>query len=1104
MNVAEIAKAYHASVHAAAAASVDAEEEAQLTTPVSVLFTDLAREAGLGKLALVRETRLGGTRPDFAALLEVNRRLRQKGFVELKSPSVSVDTSTWTGRNRHQWEKLREQAEILIVCNGREAQIYRNGEPYLDAAPLPYDAPDAWDAEPLAKLLRAFLELNPSPIVDVGALSVRLAHRTADLRDRLLWLLEQDGDAAEAAKGGLAAWRMHVHPSASATDFADSVSQVLAYGMVITALGSDHVDRDRDGLVTAAEARTVLRQSNPVLAAAFAPLLDKPALAEAAIVEIGALESLISAIDRDRVNTSADRRGEPWMFFYEDFLAVYDPDERRQAGVYYTPVAIVNAMVRMTDHLLAHRFNRRLGFADPNVVTLDPACGSGAFPLAVIDRAVVRAERARGPAGPAQAAETLSRNLLAFELLPGPYSVAHLRLGQRLTKLRPSGLPPVTAQVVLTDTLESPTGPGIAPGLFGDAEVLAAEQQRAQALKRDQPVTVVIGNPPYRRVARQLDGRGSGGWVLSGQVPGRSNSASLFDDILDPASQHTIFSHLASLYNLYVYFWRWGLWKAFEAHDPGPGVVTFIAGSSWLNGPGFLGLRELARQLADDIWVLDLGGDNHGANPEENVFKIETPVAVVVLTRDGPSRPATPARVHYRRIRGSEAQKLDAMRRIAEADDPFEGEWREGPSGWFDPFVPPTADVAWAAMPLVTDLFPWQQPGCKFGRTWPIAPDRQTLESRWARFAAAPRAEKPDLFMTASSGRNVNTRVESLPRLADAVATTSARPVCRYAYRSFDMQWAFDDPRMAKTESPSLWQSMSDRQLFLTSTFTAAISSGPALTAAAYVPDLHYFCGRGGKDVVPLWRDARATQPNVTDGLAEAVGLALGIEPPSVEDIAAYVYALLSTPAYQERFAEALATPGLRVPLTADADLWCRVVDAGKRRLWLHTFAERLRDPAAGRGPDVPPVEGLGWEIPVTRMPNDGGDIDFRAEESMLCIADGRISGVREDVWRFSVSGMAVLQKWLNYRTRKPTGRAASSTSALDRIRPEQWPDAWNDELLDLIRVLTVTLDSEPEYADLLVEVCDGPLIEGDRLPRPTAVQRTVPRTISREGSGLS
>jgi hypothetical protein len=1090
MSVMDLAKAYHQAVHAAAAAAVSGEEEAQLTIPVSNLFSALAAEAGLGTLQLIRETRLDTTRPDFAALLKRSGKTMQKGYVELKAPSVSVDGSSWTGRNARQWAKMKDEAEILIVCNGIEAQLYRQGQPLGPPASLPYDQPDLWDSAPLRALLGRFFELKPAPVTRIDDLTKRLAVRTADLRDRVLWLLDQSDSAADAAKGGYASWKLHVYPQASPRDFADGVSQVIAYGMVLAALSPEDADRDADGHLTVQEARAAIRNTSPVLAAAFAPLIDKPTLYKAVRVEIGALETLISAINAKDV-AAPDRRGDPWLRFYEDFLAVYDPEERRQAGVYYTPVDAVAAMTAMTEHLLVHRFGKRLGFGDASVVTLDPAAGTGTFPLKAIDQATKLAKK-RGKAGPKQAARNLSRNLFAFELLPGPYSVAHLRLSQRLTALAEEE---TRAQVVLTDTLESPVAPPQIAGYFGDAETLAHEQDRAKKIKLEQRVTVVIGNPPYRRVERDLRGRGSGGWVIDGQVPGRNTDNSLFDDILDVAKAHTIFSHHASLYNLYVYFWRWAIWKAFEAHGDGPGVVAFITASSWLHGPGFVGLRQLVREIADDVWVIDLGGDNKGANPEDNIFAIETPVAIAVLVRDGASDRSKPAQVHYRRVRGTAEDKLATLKRIAGLDDPFGGAWLDAPSGWLDPMMPPTGDDEWEDMPLLTDLFPWQQPGCKFGRTWPIAPSREILERRWKRFAEASPEQRPALFVTATSGRNVKTKVSGLKKLSEVGANEPHRPICRYGYRSFDLQWSFNDPRMAKTDSPSLWQSTSDQQLFLAGILTKQIGAGPALTLSVGVPDLDYHNGRGGKDIIPLYRDAAATQPNLTAGLAKTLGKRLGIAPPAVEDVAAYVYALLSASAYQQRFAVALERPGLRVPLTADSNLWSEAVAAGRELLWLHSFAERLVEPEAGRPAQVPAIEGIGWDEVVTRLPADTSEIVYDPESGTLTIGDGQVSGVRQEVWAYSVSGMQVLSKWLGYRTRKGTGRAVNSTSELDRIRPESWADEWNEELLDLIQVLTLTVERQAALADLLDRVCTGPLIAAKDLPAPASSEREPPPT---------
>lgn len=1087
----DLAAAYYSTVHAAEAAAVTGEPEAQLTTPVSNLFVGVVAETKkMGEVRLIRESRLDRTRPDFAALHVKNGKTYQKGYVELKAPTVSLEVENWKGRNALQWQQMKVEAEVLLLCNGKQARLFINGTPQGETADLPYDEHVEWDASPLIKLLERFLSARPAPVTRVVDLSDRLAIRTADLRDRLLWLADQTDAAGEATRGGLAAWRAHVHPDATPRSFADGVSQVIAYGMVLAALSGTNADADADGIISVAEARASIRNVSPVLAAAFAPIVDKPALFRAVEVEIGALETLVSAIDAAKVNSSADRRGEPWLYFYEDFLSKYDPEERRQAGVYYTPVNVVQAMTAMVEHLLVYRFKKRLGFADPSVVTLDPAAGTGTFPLAVLDRAVARAQELRGKAGPSQAAQTLGKNLFAFELLPGPYSVAHLRLTQRLKKLLPSY--EGEARVLLTDTLESPLDPQEQLALFGDAEVLAAEQNRAKRVKLEQSVTVVIGNPPYRRVNKGTKGRGLGGWVVDGKVPKRKGSKSLFDDILDVAKKLTVFSHHASLYNLYVYFWRWAIWKAFESQGPGPAVVAFITGNSWLTGPGFVGLRQMVREICDEGWVIDLGGDNRASDPEENIFSIETPVAIVVLVRDGASDKKKCATFHYLRLEGKPEERLSALAKIAASSNPFSGIWAKAPTGLTEPLVPPTADVSWNLLPLLSEIFPWQQPGCKFGRTWPIALTAETLKQRWDRFVSSPREERPGLFATGTSGRTVETKVRGLKRLADATVGDNSQPITRYGFRSFDRQWAFSDPRMAKTESPSLWQTASADQIFLSTLMTGKLSEGPSLTVSSDVPDLHYFCGRGGKDIIPLYRDRDGKIPNVTSGLLKSLIDKIGTNV-TPEDLAAYAYAVMSCPEYYKTFAKPLETPGPRLPITNDKELWEKAVSVGRCLLWLHTFAERYRDPAADRGDFVPMVDGIGWEAPVTVMPANPSEISYNQESRVLTVADGFIVGVKSKVWEYKVSGRPVLQSWLSYRTAKGAGKATSSKSALDRIRPKTWPDEWNDELLDLIRILTLTVKLNAYSSRLFRQIYRSELIPRDQLPQPKATEKKPP-----------
>ncbi len=824
------------------------------------------------------------------------------------------------------------------------------------------------------------------PAHSASALARRLASQTVALRERLVALARSGSPAL-----------LGVEPGDSDAARADALAQVLVHGALQAAVLGEEVD---------------------------AP---DPALRAALAAEFAELEALVGELASD---APTDPRGEPWVYFYEDFLAAHDPETRRRAGAWYTPAPVVAAMVALVDAVLREHIGIRLGMAAPVVDLVDPAVGTGAFLLGAVDHVAAR----RGPG----AAVDLARNLRGAELLPGPCSVARLRLAARARALDPGAH--VTPRIERRDTLRvdvAPTAPGRVP--------------------------VVLGNPPYRR------------------VPADERGDEPLRDLLDTAREHTIFSHHASLYNLYVYFWRWAIARAFEAGD-GPGVVAFVTASSWLTGPGFVGLRQLVRERCDAAWILDLGGDNKGPRPEENVFDIETPVAVVVLARCSAPRPG-PAVTRYRRVCGTRDEKLAAMAALAASDAPLGGPWEAATTGPRDPLVPPAGGALWASFPALADLFPWQQPGCKVGRTWPIAPSPALLEARWRALVAAPVAARPDLFKTTGHGRNLFTEVEGHPRLADEPPGAPPPPIRRYGYRSFDTQWVLQDPRLAALERPSLWRSASARQVFLVAAMTKQVGPGPLMTASAWVPDLDCFRGSfGGKDVLPLFRDGAAAEPNVTRGLLDALGDALGRAPPRPEDLAAYVYALLSAPALQARFAAALETPGPRVPMTADPGLWAEAVALGAELLGLHT---------GRRAP--PALAALRWLRPVQQPPETARDVAYHAGDRVLRVGDGEVGGVRPDVWAYAVSGMPVVKKWLGYRTRRGAGRAASSSSALDRIRPEAWDPAWSDALLDLLAVLTATLGRHPAQADLLERVLAGPLVGAGDLPRPTPDQRSAP-----------
>jgi hypothetical protein len=950
----------------------------------------------------------------------------------------------------------------------------------------------------------AFKLRHGEAIKSAARLAERMADTATDLREQIASALGRESGSGVFSEL-LGEVRRQLVADVDHAAFADMCAQTLVYGV----LSSRVTDPIGFG---ASPTLSSVPLSNEFLSAFFEQVHDQAVDLD---LEGSGLEQLVADLRSTNVEAILDqfgstaRGGDPVIHFYEEFLTQYDRQLRADAGAFYTPQPVVEFMVRAVDEVLRTRFGLELGLADAStwaevaeingfgipddvdpdtafVSMIDPATGTGTFLVEWL-RQARRSFEAHG--GKGAWADHLRDHVLpsmrAFELMLGPYAIAHLKVA---LELHADGLDGADIGILLTDTLDQLAAP---TQLAIVEDPVSEEGERAKRVKNDPGITVCIGNPPYDRLARSA----GGGWITDPPSGGRS----LFDDLLDPAREHTIFSHHASLYNLYVYFWRWALSKVFEQDEPSPGVVCFITASSWLSGPGFLGLRSLARKHGDEIWVVDLGGDNKGARSEDNVFDIETPVSIVIITRSGVPEPERPARVRYRRVRGSRSEKFAELA----AHGVESASWDDAGAEWFSPLVPDTGDEAWSDHPALIDLFPWQQPGCKFGRTWPIAASQRALTERWSHLVGIDdEAERGEAFITPSSGRNANSSVTGLPRIVDLPSDSPHQPIRRYGYRSFDRQWAFDDPRMAKTESPSLWASISDKQVFLATMPTKALGDGLAASVSAHVPDLHYFCGRGGKDIIPLFRDSDGTanaDPQLLRYLTEAQRRAdPSASSVSPERLMGYVYGVLAGANYSERFTVELEVPGPRVPLTADSTLFEEMSALGSQLLRLHTFGERFFE--ADDMADIPPIKGIVWDPEPSRIPADTRDFDYDHSSQVLRVADGRLCGVSQRVWGFKVSGMVVVKKWLGYRTLKGTGRAVSSNSALDAIRPTEWSAEWTRELLEVVSALQHTLNLQPGGIALLDRICEGPLIGASELP-PVPDELRKPPKVARRAS---
>ena len=896
------------------------EREDQLRAPFEQLLADLAALAKLpaDKVIAVGESSIAEahTRPDYA--ITVHGALA--GFVELKAPGKGADPRKYkSAHDKAQWLKLQSLPN-LMYADGNEFSLWQNGE--LTGAVIRLDGKIESSGAKLAGgtglagMFEAFLTwqpVAPSSAKELARVSARLCRL---LRQEVTEELERKGKAMT----GLAAdWRKLLFPEASDRQFADGYAQSVTFGLLMARARGISVAKD---LHAAAE---TLKKSNTLIGAALQLLTDSEETRQALEISLGTLERVLEVVDWPKLSKG---NADAWLYFYEEFLEVYDNELRKKTGSYYTPPDVVTGMVQLVNEALQlPGFGLSAGLAAPSVSIADPAAGTGTYILGVLRQIAATVAADEGTGAVKGAIEAALSRIVAFELQLGPYAVAQLRIVAEAVAL--AGAPPKSAlRMFVTDTLSNPhEEEEWIPNLF---EPIAKQRRDANRIKREVPITVVIGNPPYKEKAK-----GRGGWV-EGQTKDEEKKA-LLRDWMPPATWG-VSAHAKHLRNLYIYFWRWATWQVFEHHPRSDcGIVCFITVAGFLSGPGFQRMREDLRQRCDAIWVIDCSPEGHQPEVATRIFQgVQQPVCIVLAARWTAGVKEQLAEVRWRSLPAGHRQgKFEALGKLALADS----EWALCPSDGRAPFLPASGHT-WASHPALEDFFLYDGAGVMPGRTWVIAPDAESLERRWAKLVSADAADKEKLFHPhlrngkpgdKHSNKIVSTPLAGFPVNERSVASESGpalQPV-RYGFRSFDRQWIVPDARLINQPNPRLWELRSERQVHLTAPHDRPPSHGPALTVVAGLPDLHHYNGRGGR-VFPLWADAKATKPNVRPALLANLGVAYG-KPVEAEELFAYIIAIASHPAYVERFRGDLMTPGLRIPLTADLAVFEQVTEVGRR-----------------------------------------------------------------------------------------------------------------------------------------------------------------------------
>lgn len=987
-----------------------------------------------------------------------------RGVIEVKAPDEAVDFTVATAQVAKYWDRYR----LVLVTNLRDWLLIgeRDGQRVpLERYTLAATAEAFWKlaAHP-AQLQRqrgaAFADflarvmLHAAPLSEPKDLAWLLASYAREAANRIelappaaqqqLAVLEQ---SLEAALG------VSFDAKDGAHFFRSTLVQTLFYGIFAA-----WVLRHQTGAAGKFDWKTAAYDLNVPMISALFEQLSQPtklkALDLTAVLDWAA--DALNRVDQASFFRKFEAR-QSVQYFYEPFLEAFDPALRKQLGVWYTPREIVQYQVARVDHALRTELGIADGLADPQVVVLDPCCGTGAYLVEVLD---LIAQRLAAQGNAALAGHELKRamqeRIFGFELLPAPYVVAHLQLGLLLQQLNA----PLQTQadgsgervgVYLTNALT-----GWEPLKDPKSQLLpfpelAAERDAANSVKRGQKVLVILGNPPYNGYAG----------VAIGEERELSDAYRKATSGSQPQGQ--------GLNELYVRFFRMAERQIVE--HTGRGIVSFISNSSWLDGLSHPAMRERFLQVFDHIRIDDLQGDKYRTGkltptgePDPSAFStvqnregIQVGTAIATLVRR--DRPTHAAVVEQREWWGR-AKLADLAQGSVDVDALAYHTVVPRPAlGWA--FGMRATSASYLAWPTLPELLPASYPGIKTSRDTALVDiDRGALEARMRRYFdpalsdATIAEETPELMRSASRFDPVATR-----RALLALGFDSGR-ILRHAYRPFDVRWLYwhAETKLLDEKRPDYMRRTIDGTFALVSQQKPRRDwSRPQCIAAIGGLDL---MDRGASCFPMQVNDAGANLGSASSEIPNLSEAAMGYVArlaAAPEDLFFHALAILHSDAYRDANAGALRQDWPRIPLPATLDVLRASATLGREVAALLDTETPVPGVTSGTPPPASRLiaaparlDGLplgmadfaltaGWghagQGGVT-MPGRGRADDRAASADEAAAGLGLATydvylnatacwrHVPAPVWHYTLGGYQVLKKWLSYREQPLLGRA--------------------------------------------------------------------------------
>jgi hypothetical protein len=983
--------------------------------------------------------------------MPVYRRKNLIGVVEAKDLHVDlaeIAANAAAGRTDHNAEQFRAylaEYDNLLYTNYVEWRLYRRH----DATParvavLAHVGADGKvhttkeGREAFENVVGVFLAARPESHATAKGLAGDMARLTkvldADTRQAL-------GENDPFLKDLHGVFQEELIHGLSADEFADMYAQTIAYGLFSARIL--HAGESRPGEFNRYAAERALPATNPFLRRVFGSLVNDLDMPKQVVGTVEELAALIGAADMaaiaEELARFGKRRGrgddvaehDPIIYFYERFLRAYDPEKARKRGVYYTPLPVVRYIVNSIDELLKREFDLADGLADPSVIILDPACGTGTFLYEVV-RLINERIGTRGAAAWNEYVPGLLGRLFGFELLMAPYTIAHLKLAGLLRETGYEFREGQRLGVYLTNTLEEAeqhVEQKMLPGIMG---AISREKEGADRVKAEAPVMVVLGNPPYAGHSANK-GRWIGRLLKEGyELPGGGRRPGYYEVDGEPLKERAS----KWLQDDYAKFLRWAQWRIDQT---GRGVVGMITNHGYLDGLTFRGARQNLMATFDALYLYDLHGSTRkkerapGGGKDENVFAIEQGVAVALMAKGA-------------RVKGVSRAELYGLRRdkyaALDAGDVTTTEWtpiEPGPPFYvFEPRDSEAEDEYNQGVRL-PDLVPAKVVGIVTARDrLTIDFDAEVLWRQVIDFASLGEEEARAKYRLGKDVIEWKVRLAQEDVRASGPSRDNVKPIL---YRPFDVRAIYYTgvsrgficrprpevmshmlagenlglitPRNLEIEQP--W-----RNALVTDTIIEHVPV--SYKTIDYVFPFYQYTNAG-----ELEGEKPGRAPNITKAVASdflsAVGARALENSPEVgqrsdsrevlyaEDIFYYIYGVLHSPTYRARYAEFLKLDFPRIPFPKDYESFDRLAGAGQRLADLHLLKDK--DRWGWRGIEQ---RGEAKEAVVGKVEYDDSSEEVIFDARRPRPEQYRLGPVPRHVWELHIGGYQVLRKWLKDR----------------------------------------------------------------------------------------